>query len=87
MFGYGIEEGNYVAAPSLFRHRTGMKIYQYRNGKYYAVLENALRYIRETGESVSWPHRIVGHRGTTQLRIDRTINLTRFNPWDVDLVE
>jgi hypothetical protein len=82
MFGYGIREDDYVAAPSLFRHRTGMRIYQYKDGKYYPKFENALKWFPETGKHEPYPRPLTSGPAGRGFRLDRSINLTRFDLWE-----
>jgi hypothetical protein len=89
MFGYGIEEGNFVAVPTGGgRSRPGMRIYQYKDGRYLPRWENALKWIPESLRHEPFPLDISDRSPAPKtLKLDRAINLSRFsldaegNPW------
>lgn len=86
MFGYYYSDGEYAAAPAASHNGTFMKIYRFKEGRFYPILRNGYRKHLVSGEYEPWPI-LIGDgksRGTTQLRADRTINITMVNNWDLD---
>jgi hypothetical protein len=88
MFGSGYVEGNYGVFP--FRQGSSgcsMKLYQYRNGRFYLIARNGTKIVDGKVQH-HWPYVINSDKpAPTNLDWTRSVNLSRWRDDDIDWSE